>query len=161
MRRIAGWVCLGLAFAGLARVAQAQTPPWKPDAAPPAVAGIHLGDSRQQLEQTLGAPSDVQDLAPDSFALYFKDRGVMVLYSTHEGATVIYLVSPSVAEIDGIHVGSDREAVITRWGMPTRVAGPSAVYQIGNWVVSLELGPQQTVIRIGLGHPDERSGLLP
>jgi len=128
--------------------------PWNSADVPPAVAGIHLGDDRTALERALGVASDVQDLAPDSFAMYYKDRGLIVLYSTHEGVTTLYLLTAQAGDIDGVRVGDTRDAVLAKWGAPSAVQGSDARYQVGSWMIGLQLGPQQTIVRLSLGRSD-------
>lgn len=164
MRRLRalGMIVIGLAAVmGLADRACAQEFPWKSGDRAPTIAGVHLGDLRAQLELSLGMASDIQDLAPDSFALFYKERGVIVLYSTHEGATAVYLLTPTAGDVGGVRVGDGRDQILQKWGSPSKVDGSSAIYRARDWVIALQLGPEQTVVKIGVGRPDDKTGELP
>lgn len=131
--------------------------PWKSGDAAPAVASIHLGDDRAQLDKLLGDATDVQDLGPDSFMMLYREQGLALLYSSQDGVEVVYLMSPTAGDIDGIHVGDTRDAVLAKWGEPSSVDGPEAQYRVGQWVVALQLGPEQKIVRLSLGRTSNNS----
>src|SRR5574341_1284088 len=93
--------------------------PWKVGDSPPAVAGIHLGDSRRLVDSILGPPDTVD--APsvyvdgeriDEWQLTWSARGVFILYSRRDGVTGIRLSKRVAGDVDGIRVGDSLGTVI-------------------------------------------------
>ena len=72
---------------------QSRVFPWKAGDAPPAVAGIRMGDDRARFESVLGKPSDTKKLGEVGLALTYQRRGVQVLYAPADGAAIIFLLT--------------------------------------------------------------------
>jgi len=125
--------------------------PWKPGDAPPAVAGIHLGDDRARFEPILGKPSQTQKLGEDAWAFTYRQRGVQVLYTPLDGAAIIYLLTPTAGDIGGVRLGDARKDVLARWGNPSSAQGETALYLAGTWVVVMKFGQDNKVKQLGLG----------
>ena len=125
--------------------------PWKAGDAPPPVAGIRLGEARPRFEEVLGQPTDTQKLGADGLALTYQQRGVQVLYAPADGAAVIYLLTRAAGDIGGVRLGDKGDDVMDRWGQPTTVAGPMAIYRAGEWAVFVKLGEDQKVKQLCLG----------
>jgi hypothetical protein len=123
--------------------------PWKAGDDPPVIAGITLGESRTQVEATLGKAPETK---PDNtnLALIYVDRGLVVMLNGARQAAAIFLLTAAAGDVDGIHAGDDRERVIARWGQPQLVQGAEAMYIVGNWAVVIELGAAQKVAQLSV-----------
>jgi hypothetical protein len=118
--------------------------PWKTGDEPPVVAGISLGQTRDEVEEVLGKAPETQG-SKGGVALIYVDKGLVVLLNALRQAAVVYLVSPAAGVLDGVQVGADRDVVLERWGNPTVVQGAEAMYLVGDWAVVVELGDGQKV----------------
>jgi hypothetical protein len=132
--------------------------PWKRGDAPPAVAGIRLGDDEGRLKKVLGQPSLVQQLAEgvphdEVRVLTYKMPGVQVVFSQSDGASIIYLLSPYAGDIGGVRLYDAREEVKAIWGNPSSVCeeGGTGIYRAGDWAVILRFDNQDKIKELGLG----------
>lgn len=140
-------ICLVL-FCAAAQAADGKLP-WKDGDDPPALAGVQLGISRDQVEGVLGKAPEAKS-SGTGLALIYVEKGVVVILNAAREAAVVYLLSPAAGELDGVHVGDDREAILAHWGMPQIVQGAEAMYLVGNWAVVVELGEQQKVVQLSV-----------
>lgn len=125
--------------------------PWKVGDVAPAVAGVHLGDERSEVEKLLGPPPEKKDLDSGVKGLIYAARGLGLVYSARDAeVTGIFLLSREVADLDGVRLGDSREVVLARWGEPSAVQGAQAIYLAGNWAVIAELGEAQTVVSLSV-----------
>ena len=143
---------LGAASAG----AQQGKFPWKAGDPPPRVGGVPLAASRTRLDSLLGTPSDSQQIGTDGWAFGFRSRGLSVVYTPLDGAAVIYLLRRDVGDIGGVRLGDSKDAVLGRWGVPSKTDGPNALYVAGTWVVVITFDSAGThVVGLGLGRVAE------
>lgn len=131
--------------------------PWKPGAAPPPVAGIHLGDGRVRLAAVLGQPSGTEKLGEDALALTYRKRGVQVLYAPLDGVAIIYLLTRAAGDIGGLRLGDNSQQVLARWGDPPAAGGPMAIYRAGDWGAFVKLGEDDKVKQLGLGRLTDKA----
>ena len=126
--------------------------PWKPGDAPPTVAGVPLGASRGRLDSLLGKADRLQPLGPGATALFFSARGVSVVYSTADGAAVIYLLRRDAGDIGGVRLGDANDSVLAKWGPPSDAAEGTALYTAGGWAVVVGVDSiGKAVVQLGLG----------
>ena len=126
--------------------------PWKSGAKPPAVAGVHLGDTRARLDSLLGAPDSTQNLGPGAYAFTYARRGLSIVYTLQDGAAIVYLVRRTAGDIGTVRVGDTKQQVLARWGPPSSAQPPNALYQAGSWVVVVVMDTAgHSVARLGLG----------
>ncbi len=138
--------------------------PWKSGDAPPAVAGIRLGDGLVRLEAVLGKASQLQKLAADipiedAMVLTYQRSGVQVHFTLADGVSIIYLLTRAAGNIGGVRLGDSREDVLGRWGNPASVSGDgfTAIYKAGGWAVVLKLDGNNKVKQLGLGRATDKS----
>jgi len=153
---LVSWLMALLLLQVLPAAAQGGAFPWKSGDAPPAVAGIRLGDDRARLEAVLGKPSETQKLGEDAWAFTYRKRGVQVLYTPLDGAAIIYLQSRAAGDIGGVRLGDAREDVLARWGNPSSGQGETALYLAGSWVVVLKLDQNGQVKQLALGRATDK-----
>src|SRR5262245_22777335 len=136
------------------RVAAAQQGkfPWHDGDLAPRLGGISLGDPRARIESLLGPPEAVQALAHGAQQLEYKARGMTIVLSPREGASIIQLNSRAGGDLEGIRVGDSKDMVVKRWGTPKAGQGPVGLYVAGQWAVSIKLNDQRTIVeQIGVG----------
>jgi hypothetical protein len=131
--------------------------PWKPGDAPPPVAGIRLGDPQERLTAVLGQPNHTQSLGEEVWAFTYLRRGVEVLLSRSDGASIIYLRNRAAGDIGGVRLGDHRREVLARWGDPSTGSGDTALYVAGGWVVVLKYDRKNRIKQLGLGRVAESS----
>jgi len=132
-------------------------PPWREGDPPPAVLGIELGFTRDQVVQALGEPDGAQPLGDDAESLGY---GLSSLVLTPaQGVSVIY-TSDSTFVLDSIHVGSTRDQVQARWGPPSAPDNPSAqddpvwIYGFGAWLLVVRFAENADMVeQMGIGYP--------
>jgi hypothetical protein len=142
-----------LMLLGTARSALAQAGfPWKADDAPPAVAGVHLGDPRARLDSILGVADSTASLAGGATALTYGKPGLSVILSSGNLAAMVYLLRSDAGEIGGLRLGAAKEEVLAKWGDPSRVQDLTAYYTAGSWGIIVGLDPTgERVTQLGLG----------
>ena len=131
--------------------------PWKAGDAPPAVAGIRMGDDRARFESVLGKPSDTKKLGEAGLALTYQRRGVQVLYAPADGAAIIFLLTRAAGDLGGVRVGDKGDAVRGRWGEPSMVAGPMAIYRAGEWAVFVKMGEDREVKQLAISRVTDQA----
>jgi hypothetical protein len=154
------WIRVGLALMllqVLSAPALGGTFPWKAGDAPPAVAGIRLGDGLVRLETVLGRPSSTEKLGKVIMVLTYQKRGLQVLYASLDGAAIIYLLSRTAGDIGGVRLGDKREDVLARWGDPPSVGGSMAIYKAGDWGVFVKLDEDDKVKQLGVGRITDKA----
>ena len=149
------WLMVLVLLQVLPAMAQGGEFPWKPGDAPPPVAGIRLGDGLVRIEAALGQPSETQKLGEDIRAFTYKKHGLEVLYASHDGVAIIFLLSRTAGDIGGVRFGDTREQVLARWGAPASVKEETAYYRAGDWVVILRLDENDKVVQLGVGRAVE------
>ncbi|MBY0578864.1 MAG: hypothetical protein K2P57_07435 [Burkholderiales bacterium] len=125
--------------------------PWKKGDSPPVIAGVSLGMSREKLEQVLGQPSQTQKLGEDGLALVFKPQGVIALWAPLDGVAIIYVQTREAADIGGVRIGDSKAEVLSRWGMPSVIQGPTAIYRAGSWGAVIRLDETNHVVQLSVG----------
>ncbi len=153
------WLVALVLFQVLPAAAQGGEFPWKPGDAPPAVAGIHLGDDRARFESILGKPSGKQKLGEDAWVFTYQQPGVQVIYTPLDGVSIVYLHTPTAGDIGGVRLGDARQDVLARWGNPSSGKGETALYLAGTWVVVMKFDQGNKVKQLGLGRvADKKQG---
>jgi hypothetical protein len=110
-----------------AETARAQHWRWQPGDSPPPIAGIHLGDSRETLERSLGKPESAeQPPGKSETTLGFRGGGLSVTVSPARGVTFIRLTDRKAGDIDGFRVGDTLAAVAGKWGPASTVESGGA-----------------------------------
>lgn len=125
--------------------------PWaQGDPAPP-LAGVHLGDSREAVEQALGAAGELKPQGEGEYEFVYPERGVHVFVSDKSGVTVVAVAKRSAGDIDGFRVGDDVASVRKKWGEPD-VGGLGLVaYDFGRWRVSFQGDAKGKIVIMGVG----------
>jgi hypothetical protein len=141
-------------LAGAAPEAQAQHLPWKHGDKPPTLAGFTLYEKPAAARARLGADVTVDTLGsgPDA-ALSFtsRKRGISFVASKADGVAIIYVTSRDAGMLDSVRVGDSRQRVLARWGEPSAVQGSNAVWMVDEWVIVVQLGEGNEIVRLGLG----------
>ncbi len=133
-------------------VAQTGSFPWKAGDPAPAIAGVHLGDSRTRLDSLLGRPDSTQATAQGAVNVIYGAKGLSITYTPHDGVALIYLLRPEAGDIGGIRLGATQADVVAQWGEPPRGEGATAFYLAGTWAAIVGLDEQgAAVIQLGLG----------
>ena len=156
-------VLTGLALAALSAHALAQQPadvssapaagghfPWSRTDTPPAIAGLRLGDTRASVEARLGKASESRP-AGAGLVLEYSEHGLSIVLDAVGDVSMIYLLTRSAGDVDGVRVGDSRDEVRAHWGEPPLAQGAQAMYTAGDWAVVLELGAGQRVVSINVG----------
>jgi hypothetical protein len=146
-------MCLGLT-AALSSPALAQHFPWKHGDKPPTLAGFRLYEKAATARDRLGpgiSTDTLGDRADPAVAFTSSKRGVSVVTSRLDGVAIIYVTRREAAMLDSIRVGDTRDRVLARWGPPSTGNGNVALWIVDNWVVSVQLGPDNRVARLGVG----------
>lgn len=126
--------------------------PWKKGDLHPPIAGVSLGGSRDQLRQILGEPSQVHEVGDGGLVLFYKPKGLIVLWTAHDGAAIIYLATREAADVGGVRLGDTAAEVIARWGIPSSFQGDIAIYRAGSWGVVVRADSNERVRQLGLGN---------
>jgi hypothetical protein len=117
--------------------------PWRAGDPPPDVAGMHLGESRAEVEAALGKPDD--DKVPGGkpkvgeYFLNYVKRGITVIGTPGDGVSVVTLGSPSAGDFSALRVGDPVNLLLDRWGFPPVQDGPIGIYSAGVWGVVTKL----------------------
>jgi hypothetical protein len=138
-----------VAMALTLRVAQADGLPWKTGDSAPSVAGVSIGDARERVEMILGKAPEVNK-GGGALVLLYPERGLAIVLDQDREAAVLMLKSRAAGELGGIRVGDARDVVLEHWGAPSVVQGAAAMYIVGGWAVTLELGAEQQVTEISV-----------
>ena len=147
-------VVLALAAGPLSSVAAERSLPWKAGDRPPVLAGFTLLENGDSARARLGRDARVQTLGSGpgaSHACTDAVIGLEIIVSPADGVAVIYVTRRETGDLDGIRVGDESSAVVKRWGKPTVVQQATALWVVGDWVVVVDLGEGNRVVRIGLG----------
>lgn len=107
--------------------------------------------SKEALLQLLGEPTQVQDLGGESVALVFKPKGIMALWAPLDGVAIVYVLAREAADIGGVRVGDSKSEVLARWGLPSSIQGPTAIYRAGSWGAVVRLDETNHVVQLSLG----------
>ena len=107
--------------------------------------------SREKLQQLLGEPTQVQKLGEDSLALVFKPHGIMALWAPLDGIAIIYVQTRDAADIGGVRIGDTKSEILARWGMPSVIQGPTAIYRAGSWGVVVRIDETDHVVQLSVG----------
>jgi hypothetical protein len=124
--------------------------PWKAGDHPPAVHGVRLGWTRAEVVAALGRPASTQTLG-DGGVEAMEYGGLSLVVSPEQGVAVMYLLTRGAGDVGGVRVGDSQADVLAKWGRPTRADGATAVWEVGGWMVMVQLGTrEQGIVRIGL-----------
>jgi hypothetical protein len=118
--------------------AQGSHLPWVQSAKPPAISGLHLGESREDLDAALGPPDSVSVVREGYQLLMYSSRGISVLLPRYGGAEDLRFTNPASGAIDSLRVGATEAAVLRRWGPPQRHDGPDYVYLFRTWKIVVQ-----------------------
>ncbi len=153
MRRVVVGLAASLGLASGVALAQpapkAPPPPHFPwaDAAPPVVAGVHLGESRHDVLVALGKPDAPAKAAnPGQFELTYTARGVSVTGSDKAGVFAITLTGPAAGTIGVLHVGDNLPDMLRAWGRPRTVNGPYGIYDGKGFLAIVQFDPGTMLI---------------
>ncbi|HVV65626.1 MAG TPA: hypothetical protein VHC42_09150 [Rhizomicrobium sp.] len=129
-------LCLSalVAFAGPAPAAPR---PWRANDRPPAVAGLNLGDSEQQVISALGTPDSVAKTELGD-QLDYRTRGLEVIVAK-DGVCEIHLMSAAAGDIDGVKIGDSAQDVVLKWGAPKGGQGRTAIFGGRDWGIAVQL----------------------
>jgi hypothetical protein len=125
--------------------------PWRDGDLAPAVAGVHLGDSQEQVAKVLGLPTETQKLGEHQVALRYPLHGVTVSWAPLDGAAIIFLDTRLAGDIGGVRIGDSRDDVLSKWGVPSTVQQGTAIYLATPWCVVLKLDESNHVAQLYLG----------
>jgi hypothetical protein len=143
-----------VAFSAAASLVHAQRVPWKHGDKPPALAGFRLYETADSARARLGTGVSVDTLgtgADAALAFTNRERGISLVTSRADGVAIIYVSRRDAGMLDSIRVGDTRERVLQRWGNPSQADGSHALWLIDDWVILVELGEGNTVVRMGVG----------
>jgi hypothetical protein len=132
----------------------AQQLPWKQGDKPPALAGFKLYEDAAAARARLGSDVTVDtlgDRADPTLAFTSRTRGISLVTSRLDGVAIIYVTRPDAGMLDSIRVGDTRDRVLARWGRPSRVDGSNALWIVDDWIVMVELGEGNRIVRLGVG----------
>src|SRR5215813_12653233 len=135
-----------------ASAVHAQRLPWKHGDKPPALAGFKLYEEPAAARARLGNDVTVDTLGDRSdpaLAYTSRKRGISLITSRLDGVAIIYVTRRDAGMLDSIRVGDSRERVLARWGQPSRVNGGIALWLVDDWVIHVELGEGNQIIRLG------------
>jgi hypothetical protein len=134
--------------------ATAQRLPWKHGDKPPRLAGFALYEKASAAKARLGDGVTVDTLGSgrDAAIVYSSTRkGVSLVTSRLDGVAIIYATRRDAGMLDSVRVGDSRDRVLARWGQPSRADGPNALWVVDDWVIVIELGENNRVVRLGVG----------
>jgi hypothetical protein len=132
-------------------IAGAPSFPWHDGDKAPIVAGVHLGDTQEQITQALGSPAETQKLGEHQLAFMFPLRGVTVAWASLDGAAIILLNTREAGDIGGVRIGDSRDDILSKWGAPSTAGEGTAIYVAGPWCVVLKLDENNLVVQLYLG----------
>ena len=133
--------------------------PWKPGDVIPAIAGLGLGHTREDVIALLGDPSHTTWLGPVLDMLWYDAAGVEVLLREEPSSVrAISVCRRGGPDLNGVHVGDSWSSVRARWGEPTErwtgSMGDAVVYEYHVatfWTLSVTLDKRhQRVLRLGI-----------
>jgi hypothetical protein len=125
--------------------------PWaQGDPAPP-LAGVHLGDSREAVEQALGAAGELKSRGEGEYEFVYPERGVHVFVSDKSGVTAVAVAKRSAGDIDGFRVGDDVASVRRKWGEPDTGGLGLLAYDFAGWRVSFQGDAKGRIVVMGVG----------
>lgn len=133
--------------------------PWQPGDAPPAVAGLHLGDLRAASDSLLGKPDETRTVGPGLELLVYRTRGIALLYPDTDSLAATYLISPAAGDLGGVRVGDAKDSVVERWGEPTAGDAYASAYEVGDWMILVQIdSTSDRVAILALGAAEEAGG---
>jgi hypothetical protein len=141
-----------LVFSGASM--SAQQLPWKHGDKAPALAGFNLGEEPGAARARLGPDIQVDTLgtgADVALAFTSAKRGISLVTSRADGVAIIYVTNRDAGALDSIRVGDTSDQVLARWGHPSKVDGANALWLVDEWVIVVELGEGNRVVRLGVG----------
>jgi tetratricopeptide (TPR) repeat protein len=130
-----------------------RTPP-APDSAgpagePPAIHGVRLGMSGDEVSRILGTPAGREDKNAGEI-WHYPDLGLNVGIAG-ERVRFIALLRADAGEVDGIRVGSPLSAARERWGWPAERNPGFLIFRRGTWLTAADYGdPRGAVLRLYL-----------
>jgi thiol-disulfide isomerase/thioredoxin len=123
------------------------------------VAGLNLGCTRAANDSLLGKADDVRTASPGVQLFLYRARGLALAYLDPDTLGAIYLLSREAGNIGEVRVGDFGDSVAARWGEPAAIQENLRVYQVGNWVVAVQLDSSSShVALLALGFADEETG---
>jgi hypothetical protein len=132
-----------------------QTPPWTPNAPPPAAGTVTLGQSLTSLDSALGPPSRIEHPRPGREAWVYDERGLSLLADSGVGVVWIGLFSRNAGDVAGLRVGDPREQVQQLLGKANLGRGETKVYVAAQWRLVIQLDETvEFVHTIFLGRPE-------
>jgi hypothetical protein len=128
-----------MAAAISAPAATAESAPrlWQPNDRPPAVVGVRLGDSEQDVVKALGKPDAIAQTGLGD-QLEYRTRGVEVIVAK-DGVCEIRLLSAAAGDIDGVKIGDTAQDVVLKWGAPKGGQGRTAIFGGRDWGIAVQL----------------------
>jgi hypothetical protein len=121
---------------------------------------VSLGQTLAELDSTLGTPSRVTWPSPGREARLYKDRGISLIADSTAGVVLVLLSTPEAGDLGGIRVGDSRKLVEERFGKPTSGRAEHTAYTVGEWTLTVQLGPMtEFVYELSIGrtelYPDD------
>lgn len=123
--------------------------PWSAWSPAPALAGVHLGDSRDVVERVLGKPDRADEFGEDQWDLAYERRGIQVQGSAM-GASAVFINERDAGELGGFRVGDRAADVVRKWGEPTTGGLGAYVYEIGTWQVAVQEDDRGRIVALGV-----------
>ena len=113
----------------------------------PAVAGITLGMSPDDVRGVLGAP-ELQQVSLGMRFSEYRARGITVIW--REDATGVHgivLSKPDAGEVNGVRVGDPAGNISSKWGQPVRIrqSGRFLDFAGRGWTLSAEVARGRAV----------------
>jgi len=156
----AAWLAAPMAEAAGASAAAGDTPapvrvvgfPWRAGDPPPQVRGVALGDNEQRVRELLGEPGGTSKMG-SADVLDYSALGLQFVLTKTDGVAIIRLETTDAAALDDIRVGAAAQDVLAKWGPPHEAQERTALYNAGNWTVTVRLAaqaPKVTDLALGL-----------
>jgi len=124
---------------------------WDPKS--PKLKGITLGDNKSTLLDKLGKPIDSYTLGAGSDALQVNEyTGFSLGYNTADHVAFIEIFASSVSTgLNGLKIGSSKDATIKALGKPTSHTTSVLAYEAEHALLKIDLDPENgTVVSIKL-----------
>ncbi len=113
----------------------------------PAVAGITLGMSPNDVRTALGAP-ELQQMSLGMRFSEYRARGITVIWRDDAaGVHGIVLSKPDAGEVNGVRVGDPTRNISSKWGQPVRIRqlGRFLDFAGRGWTLSAEVANGRAV----------------
>jgi len=124
---------------------------WDPQS--PKLKGITLGDNKSALLDILGKPADSYTLGSGNDVLQVNEyTGFSIGYNTADHVAFIEIFASSVSTgLNGLKVGSSKDATIKALGKPTSHTTSVLAYEAEHALLKIDLDPEKgTVVSIKL-----------